>query len=392
MFYPDEISTGYVMTEIAEKISKKVPVNVICGPANYETEVFTSKKPLASNIKIFRVKIPQFNKNKILGRILRMTYLTFKMGFVLLNKVKRGDRVILVTNPATLLLFVVLLKLLKKFHLTIIVHDVFPENVISAGLLKEKSFLYKMLKRLFDSTYRRADKLIVVGEDMGELIYIKTKKPSTVITNWADSDIVFPSAGLKRSFSNTYSTEDKIVIQFAGNIGRVQALDNFIKLFEKANNPNVILLIIGVGTMKPAIETYINNNKVNNVVILDALPREMQNSFLNSCDIGLVTLANGMFGLGVPSKCYNILAAGKPILYIGDNGSEISRYISRDKVGWTFDWEDENVVVNFIASLNVSNSEMINEYGTNSRRLVEGSFTKELILERYSTELLNDAS
>lgn len=49
--------------------------------------------------------------------------------------------------------------------------------------------------------------------------------------------------------------------------------------------------------------------------------RSQQNDFLNACDIGIVTLNDGMYGLGVPSKSYNIWAAGKPILYIGDDNS-----------------------------------------------------------------------
>lgn len=393
MFYPDEVSTGYVMTEIAARLGQSQPVNVICGPSNYETEVFVSQKPLKSGINILRVKIANFNKNKLAGRSLRMLILTFKMGALLFKKVKKDDIVILVTNPAPLLVWIAFLKRIKKFKYYIIVHDVFPENAASAGILKEKSLIYKLLKKLFDNAYNAADKLITVGEDMKILVQSKTSnQPISVITNWADSEEIYPHPGLKLPVLNEVGFSGKIIIQFAGNIGRVQALDNFVKAFEKAANPNVVLMIIGSGAQKSEIQEYINEKNIPNILIVDALPREMQNTFLNSCNIGLVSLSKGMFGLGVPSKSYNILAAGKPILYVGDKGSEISNYIAEGQVGWSFDWDNEKALIEFIASLSCADMDSIKQFGQNARRMVDTRFTKEHILNRYKLELLTDVA
>ena len=149
IFYPDEISTGYVMTEIASKLSSEVPINVICGPPHFESEVYRTHRPLAKRININRVYIPKFSKNNIAGRILRIMFLSFNMFFSLLRKVKSGDTVFLVTNPPLLLLFIGLLKTMKQFKFIIIVHDVFPENAIPAGLIKENSFFLQNLTMAF---------------------------------------------------------------------------------------------------------------------------------------------------------------------------------------------------------------------------------------------------
>ena len=71
-----------------------------------------------------------------------------------------------------------------------------------------------------------------------------------------------------------------------------------------------------------------------NTVYAGFRSRSNQNDFLNACDIGIVTLADGMYGLGVPSKSYNIMATGKPILYIGESDSEIALCIKRYNIGW----------------------------------------------------------
>jgi glycosyltransferase involved in cell wall biosynthesis len=389
IFYPDEISTGYVMTEIATKLSSKVPINVICGPAHFESKVYKAVKPLAKGVNVMRVHIPQFSKNTVSGRILRMIFLAFKMSFSLLKNVNKVDSVFLVTNPPLLLLFIGFLKKIRKFELIIIVHDVFPENVISAGILKETSFFYKILKWFFDYAYDCADKLIVVGQDMKELISKKTNKPIKVITNWADSEQIFPDSNLKLNYDFEDIVNAKIVIQFAGNIGRVQSLLDFVKVFFRANNPDIILLVIGEGAHKKELKEYVELKGILNIIILDALPREMQNTFLNSCDIGLVTLSKGMLGLGVPSKSYNILSAGKPILFLGDKSSEISGYIDNYGVGWTFDWDDDQNLIDFLNSLSETSNNTLEEMGVNARQLVERRFTKEYILENYCKELLN---
>ena len=44
-------------------------------------------------------------------------------------------------------------------------------------------------------------------------------------------------------------------------------------------------------------------------------------------------LGKGMFGLGVPSKAYNLIAAGLPILFVGPKDSEISNLVNENELG-----------------------------------------------------------
>ena len=55
---------------------------------------------------------------------------------------------------------------------------------------------------------------------------------------------------------------------------------------------------------------------------------------LNACDIAIVTLANGMLGLGVPSKAYYSMAADKPLFCIMDKKSEIYTMVEEYNIGW----------------------------------------------------------
>jgi glycosyltransferase involved in cell wall biosynthesis len=391
LFYPEEVSTGYVMTKIAEKINESESVGVICGPSGYQSGVLKAKYELSESILVKRVNVPRFNKNNLLFRILGFFFLTTGIAFKILLHVKRGDKLVLVTNPPTLLPVTAFLKMLKGFHFVIIVHDVFPENAVAGGMINKKSVLYKFLLSIFNWSYRVSDRLIVVGSDMKELFNEKVgiKKPISVITNWADHTVIFPMESSR--FSENYRSEskNKILIQFAGNIGRVQGLEQLFRLLGKIKNHSWYLVLIGDGAQKEHLEVMVREMGISNIQFLPSRSRDEQNEFLNACDLGLVTLSPGMFGLGVPSKVYNIFSAGKPVLYIGDRNAEISRYIHENDAGWTFSWDEEEAITDFFEKIHQIKSEIPSK-GVNARRLTEKSFTKDIILEHYRSEILKN--
>ena len=126
----------------------------------------------------------------------------------------------------------------------------------------------------------------------------------------------------------------------------------------------------------------ISKENINNVYLLGAKSRNEQLQFLNSCDIGLITLKKGMKGLGVPSKTYNLMASGKPILFIGDTDSEIDNYIKKYNLGWSFDW-DEQKMIDFFDKLKFDNKNDIVTKGFNSFNTCSNLFLKEIILDKF---------
>jgi glycosyltransferase involved in cell wall biosynthesis len=387
LFYPDETSTGYVMTKIAETLSELGEVNVICGSSNYQSKNLNTYKTLEGDIKIYRIKTPNLDKNKIVFRLYVFLFFTISVFLKILKKVKRGDTVVLVTNPPTLVFILGILKFFFHFNYIIILQDIFPENAAASGIIKRKSITFKFISKLMNFSYKKADKLIACGSDMAHHFVCKgiNSNKIIVIPNWADHDIITPNATVDRNDYFNLDLRKKIVIEFAGNIGRVQGLENFIKIFGNSINANVVILIIGDGAHKNALEQYVESNNLKNIYFFNSKPRNEQAIFLNSCDIGLVTLCEGMFGLGVPSKVYNIMSAAKPILYIGDKNSEIDNYIKNNNIGWSFDWSEENEIIKFINNLN-DKKELV-QLGSNALEFVMNNFTKEKVLNQYKKHL-----
>jgi glycosyltransferase involved in cell wall biosynthesis len=264
------------------------------------------------------------------------------------------------------------------------VYDVFPENLIASNILKKRSFFYRTIKRIYDWSYLKADQLIVIGRDMQDVIKEKTNNnvPIILIENWCDYQNILPSKKKNNKILENLNILDKKVFLFAGNLGRVQGIENILQAAELVNKENFIFLFIGDGTMKNDILKHILTSKIKNVIYGGSFPMNQQNLFLNACDVSVVSLADSMYGLGVPSKTYFNMAAAKPILYIGDKNSEIARVINENKIGWIVENSNPEALSQIITKI-IDDFDNYENIGIKSRKVLEQNYSQEIILNKY---------
>lgn len=376
LFFPDETSTSYILTKVAETLGKHFEVTVLTA-TRYSSNAVKCKK---SSYNIKRFASPANNKKNIIKRLFRSIYVSVRFTVYLCANVRKEDSLLTVTNPPLLILFIAAIRKFRKFKWNILVHDVFPENALAAGVITSKNSLkFRILRYFFDKAYSSADDIIVLGRDMAEVLSKKTKNKVKIkiIENWADCKSVYPDDQylLHRRF-------DKIILQYAGNVGRVQGLQFLIDAFARASNPKMVLEIYGEGVAKESLVKYVDSLGMANICFKDAFSRSSQNAVLNGCDIAIVTLAEGMYGLGVPSKTYNILAAGKPILFIGEKDSEVGRLVTENQIGFTFSNDDIDSLSNFFETFGYDAS-TLSEMSQRARRLAESLYSEEVILQKF---------
>lgn len=386
-YYPMYHSTGYYLTEIAEQLAKsRNNVNVICTNAGYNSEMITSrdKYEIRNNVNIYRVLTGNINKNNFSSRLVRLLFSSLKLFYKILRKVKRGDELLVVTNPAFLLLLMPVIKKLKGVGYKILVHDIFPENLIAIGRLSVNSVVAIWLQKWFDYAYSQADVCIVIGRDMEKVIQSKTGQfdKTVLITNWSETQLVKPADRDNTSIIKELGLTDKFVLQFAGNLGHSQGIRNLVDAIKIVNNSEIYFLFIGAGAQEHLIKELIIENRLHNVSLLGYRSRESQIDFLNACDVAIVTLSAGMFGLGVPSKAYNIMAAGKPMLVIADYDSEISLCVKEHQIGWVIPPDEPALLAKRIED--IYRWHRNNLCGLSNPRLVaEQQYSKEIVLEKF---------
>lgn len=379
-FYPSDNSTSYYITNIAQKLSEKNIVKVICN-----VEIGINNELNTKNLDIVRVKEVNLNKNNILSRTLKLMISSLRLSILVYRNIDTKTEIFSVTNPAFIIIFLAILKKLKNFNYTLLVYDVFPENLIAAKILKEKSFLYKILKKVYDWAYLKSDRLIVIGRDMDEVIKVKTnnKIPTILIENWCDFTKINPANKNNNTILSNLKIANKTIFLFAGNLGRVQGIENMLDAAELVDNNNLILLFIGDGAMKDTITQHIRKSTKKNVIYGGSFPMSEQNIFLNACDIAMVSLADSMYGLGVPSKSYFNMAASKPILFIGDKKSEIARVVSENNIGWVVENNNSFELANKFNEILEISSENLVTLGIRAREVVSAKYSQEIILNKY---------
>jgi glycosyltransferase involved in cell wall biosynthesis len=382
LFYPSKTSTAYIMTELAEYLSHFYQVTVLTTDIKYDGNFVNEYKEVKYQIR--KKKSRTINKNSFVSRIKGAFWNSYVLSKDLFKLVQKKDKVLAVTNPFLMIFFLALIRRVRAFEYTLLVHDVFPENTIPAGINNKNNPSYKLLKFVFDWSYTQADKLIVLGNDMKSKLVSKgiNETKIVVIPNWFDDDVSVIDVD-REKYLEISNLQDKIVIGFAGNVGRVQGLNHFIECLIKVDNDKLVFVVIGDGAMLSELKNLTKDT--NNIYFLGNKLREEQSLFLNCFDISLVTLAPGMFGLGVPSKSYNILRVGKPILYIGDKQSEIDQMIDKLDCGWSFDWNQSDEIVAFLKNIN---KEDCNKYKSKNTFLATSMFSSEIIKKEYH-KLLN---
>ena len=169
LFYPDEVATGYYLTEISKKLNEEGRVSVICGPTNYQSKSLRTNIPLSKEIEIYRVSSLNFNKNHIIQRILKAITFSFAVFFYGVFKINKHDKVLVITNPPILIPIIYLIKKIKKIKYYVLIHDLFPDNAITGRLLKN-NILIQIINKIFNLSYNNAEKIIVVGDDEENII------------------------------------------------------------------------------------------------------------------------------------------------------------------------------------------------------------------------------
>src|SRR5579872_5414474 len=99
LYYPEDTSTGFIITKIAEGISARYAVSVICSQPTYAKRgTRVAKRESRNHVDIFRCWGTLLNKDILVLRLINLLTITLSMWWALLWRVRANDRVITVTN------------------------------------------------------------------------------------------------------------------------------------------------------------------------------------------------------------------------------------------------------------------------------------------------------
>lgn len=388
LYYPEETSTGYLLTCTAEGIARRFPVSVLCSQPTYAAR--GQRSPVyeeRNGVQIHRCWGTTFGKDRILLRLINMMTITVSIFLSALMRLRRGDYVFVVTNPPALPFAVNLACWFHRAKCILIIHDVYPEVLIATGITTPTAPPTRLIRWLTGLLYRRSERIVVLGRDMQELARQKLPEGderTVIIENWADLDLVEPRPRSASTLLEEQGLLDKFVIQYAGNMGRTHGLEHWIAVAQRleGNHPKIHFLLIGSGAKKRWVEQVAASLGLSNLTILGNRPRSDQVNFLNACDIALISFIPGMAGVSVPSRMYNIMAAGKPIIAMADRHSELAQVVTEEGIGWVIEPGDEAALERTIIEA-TSQPSLLHAMGKRARLVAETKYSLERANQAY---------
>ena len=386
-FYPDHSATSQLMTDLAESLVQKgIAVTALAGRGRYNGGEKLLPYEQHQGVKIERAWATSFGKRNLLGRL--ADYLSFYLGaFWKLLRLPKHDIVMALTTPPLIGMVALGIGHMRGMRVVALVQDVYPDVAVALGALQANSLITRMLDKLNRFVLGGADRVIVLGECMRELIAEKIGQDKhsriDVIHNWADGAQLKPANDSQNPFTLEHELSDKFVVLFSGNLGHV---NEFATVLEAAlllhKRPDVVFLFIGEGAKREEIATFIDKHKLTNVRLLPYQARHLLGHSLSAGDALLVTLAEGLAGLSVPSKTYGILAAGRPVLFVGDLKSDAARIVKENDCGAIVASGESQQLAQIIAEW-AADKMKIAELGAKARSLFEAQFSRELAVNSY---------
>lgn len=392
LYYPEETSTGYYLTRIAEGLAGDFDVRVICGQPTYSARGRRApKRERHRDVEIFRSSGTTLDKNILPFRLVNMATLSLAVLFRAFRSFRRGDRVLVVTNPPSMPFICAFAALARGAAYTLLIHDNYPEILIAAGKSGDASAIVRVMQHANRWLCKNASKIIVCGRDMAELVGRKTAGldvPVETIQNWAELENVRPLPRDANRLLAESGLAGRIVFLYAGNMGYPNDLETIVGAAERYRDDDRFgFIFLGAGVKRKWLEKTVGERRLTNVVLLDPRPRSEQNEFLNACDVALVSLVAKMKGVSVPSRTYNILAAGKPILALVEDDSEVARVVSEDGVGWTLPPGDIDAFCAVIEDIYARRAELGN-MGERARESALGKYSVEVAVAKYRAALV----
>lgn len=376
-FYPEKISSGVLPYELARELSKTG--NAVTAMVGYPKEYTDSKsiplKETTNGINIRRVRYIQSDRSNFFGRILNYTALCISMLFHPIQFCK-NDTYICYTNPPLLPFISVIFKRILRKKMFLVVYDLYPDIAIRLGVLKNNSIIAQVFEKANKFVFNNVDSIVVLSTEMKKYL-ISNKKIQEdkvlVIPNWY-SELKVKKIGNKN---------DKLQVFYGGNMGMAQDMDTIMEAIKLLKvNDKVEFHFVGHGIKKQLLEKTISANSIKNCFVHGFLAKENYDNMILFADLLVVSLEKNAWGLGSPSKVYSYLAAGKAILAIMPESTDVVDDIKKYQNGFHIKNNDVNSLVNLITDLS-ENKKILEKMGDQSLKLFLEKYTLEKCTKQY---------
>ena len=299
-------------------------------------------------------------------------------------RVGKVDVVITTSPPPLISISGWMIAKIKRAKLIYDVRDIWPDVAIEMGGFSEKSFFCKVFRRITRFMYKHSDVITTVSN--GKIKSIQNHVSSCsgkkagashidkvwLVGNGFDENIV--KSSINQSVVEEYGLNKKFTCVYIGNIGLAQGLGSLLDIAKETKHKDVQFLCFGMGAEKETLEKRANSEKISSVHFCGVLDHANVFSILSNAKISYIPLKNSRMKDSIPTKVYEALGIGCPILLVAE-GDAVD-VLSETKLGCAVSPDATDHLVTVF-------DEMIDHYEEYSSRKEEA---KLLMCHKYSRQ------
>ncbi len=336
-------AVNYLTIGIANEFVKQYDeVALITGSVHVQGE------ELNPSIKVSYIN--KFTEKSLKHKFFNWLMALVRMFFLLLFKYRKYE-ILYITNPP----MSYFLSFILPQQFSILMWDVYPDMLKIFGL-SDRHVIYRLWAWVNRRLFKKAKKVFTIGNKISGMIgqYVDKEKIS-IISLWTTFTKPKPIAKEENFFIKKNHLTGKFIVQYSGNIGITHNVEVLLDIAERLlDEEHIVFQIIGRGTKVPQIKKTIEQKRLKNCQWLPFQSDEMFPYSLAAADLGVVILDDRTSQGSVPSKTYNLMTVGKPILYLASKDSELFDYAINYKNGACFHSSELDSIAVFIKELSLS--------------------------------------
>lgn len=352
----------------------------------YEVNVITGSQindnSIHENIKVYSTATKYSNKMGFIKRVMSFLDYIYK-SISIGRKIKDIDVVFATSTPLTIGIPGYILSRIKKSKFIFEVRDVWPDVPIALGFIKNK-FLILLLKKFELFIYKKADHIIALSPGMYNNLVTKgvPKEKLTMITNIANTDLYSEVIYDNKIKKELGIEEDKFLCIHPGTMGFVNGLDYILEVAKETYkiDKNIEFVLIGEGKEKESLIQRKEKEHIENIKILDSLPKEKVVNLIKSSDIGIMCVRNyKILEDNSANKFFDFLAAGIPVMinYKGWQKEVLELY----NCGYSCEYSNPKEMSDKIIELK-QKQQKLEKMKYNSRKLAEEQYSTQICLSK----------
>ncbi len=343
-FPPDTAATAKMAAMVAQALARRASVVVVAGRPSYDPaerhRPYLWRRDRQGDVVVERVGSTAFTRHRMPGRV--CNYLSYLALAVPRALAADADVVLAMTDPPVGGIVGAFVAAVRRRRFVYNIRDLYPEMAVASGLLRSRTVVaaWEWLHRW---ALRRADRVVVLGEDMRERIVAKGVPAERVVVVRDGAPIPPPPPAADHRVVQEVRGGFPFVVLHAGSLGFYGAWDTLVRAASLLDGEGAGFVFVGTGAAASRVRALAASAN-GRVRFLPFRPASDVPSVLAAGDVHVVTVRPGLEGMVVPSKLYGILAAGRPVLAVAPEGSDAARIVRRYGCGFVADPDCPNAV------------------------------------------------